>query len=321
MNSLVDVRHTVIASCAAFLLGTAVDGQKPERPEQSTLSIPVFVTVLDETQRPVTGLTQEEFEVYDKGKLQAVTAFETKPGPLNVVLMLDTSGSMKDVLDLAKDAAEKFLDGLAAEDKVLVCGFDERSICYPDSGFTGDRQLLSTTVQRLTTGFPSKLYDALGQSVDHLKDREGRRVVVVLADGEDNASKSRLDDAMRKARAADVTVYSIGLEHEYMARTGTINMATGRQTMHPPWRDRTKPDRGLKTLSADTGGGFFLLRDAAEWGPTFAAVARELHSHYVLRISPGVFDGKVHSLEVKVKRAGVTARARRSYIAVSGKSR
>ena len=92
MNSLVDVRHTLIASCAALLLGTAVDGQKPERPEPATLSIPVFVTVLDEKQQPVTGLTQEEFEVYDKGKPQAVTAFETKPGPLNVVLMLDTSG-------------------------------------------------------------------------------------------------------------------------------------------------------------------------------------------------------------------------------------
>jgi VWFA-related protein len=144
---------------------------------------------------------------------------------------------------------------------------------------------------------------------------------VVLADGEDNASKSRLDAAMRQARAADVTVYSIGVSHEYMALPSRINMATGQRTVYPSSRERTKPDSGLKTLSADTGGAFFLLRDAAEWGPTFAAVARELHSHYVLRISPGIFDGKVHSLEVKVKRAGVTARARRSYFAVSGKPR
>ena len=91
-----------------------------------------------------------------------------------------------------------------------------------------------------------------------------------------------LDAAMKKARAADVTVYSIGIEHELMARVPTRSeMPTGRQTMRPPWGERTKPDRGLKALSADTGGAFFLLKDAAEWGPTFAAVARELHSHDV----------------------------------------
>jgi hypothetical protein len=105
------------------------------------------------------------------------------------------------------------------------------------------------------------------------------------------------------------------------SRTGKIDMATGQQTLYPPARERTKPDRGLKTLSGDTGGGFFLLKDAADWGPTFAAVAQELHSHYVLRISPSIVDGKVHRVEVKMKRPGVTARARQTYLLASGSSR
>ncbi len=321
MNSLVNVRHTVIASCTTLLLGATVHSQKPDRPEQSALAVAVFVTVMDENQRLVTGLTQEDFEIYDKGKLQAVTSFATTPGPLNVVLMLDTSGTMRDVLEPAKRAAEALLDRLSPEDQALVCGFDEKSTCHPESGFTGDRQLLKTSLGRLIPGFPSALYDAVGSSVERLKDRAGRRVIVVLADGPDNVSKSSLDAVMKKVRAADVTVYSIGIVHEYIARTSKIDMATGQQTVYPPARERTKPDRGLKALSDDTGGAFFLLKDAAEWGPTFAAVAQELHSHYVLRISPSIVDGKLHRVEVKMKRPGVTARGRQTYLVATGASR
>jgi Ca-activated chloride channel family protein len=95
-------------------------------------------------------------------------------------------------------------------------------------------------------------------------------------------------------------VYSIGMENEIFDGTR---------------RTRTSPDRGLKKLSEETGGGFFMieLKKGEELGTTFTRVAQELHSQYVMGFTPSSLDGKVHKLEVRVKRPGLTARARKSY--------
>jgi VWFA-related protein len=82
-------------------------------------------------------------------------------------------------------------------------------------------------------------------------------------------------------------------------------------------RTRSAPDRSLKKLAEDTGGGYFELKKTADLGETFTRVAQELHSQYVLGFSPETMDGKVHKLDVRVKKAGMTARARKSYVAAS----
>jgi VWFA-related protein len=132
---------------------------------------------------------------------------------------------------------------------------------------------------------------------------ETRKVVLVFTDGEDTASRVKAGDAIERARAEDVMVYSIGLENEYFNGTQRV---------------RTSPDRGLKRLSDETGGGFFLLKKKDELGPTFTRIALELHSQYIMGFSPETLDGKVHKLEVKITRPGLTARARKSYVATSG---
>ena len=78
---------------------------------------------------------------------------------------------------------------------------------------------------------------------------------------------------------------------------------------------RTRPDRGLRSVAEETGGGYFELTKKDDLGPTFTRVAQELHSQYVLGFSPESLDGKVHKLDVKVKRAGLTVRGRKSYVA------
>jgi hypothetical protein len=78
---------------------------------------------------------------------------------------------------------------------------------------------------------------------------------------------------------------------------------------------RSKPDRGLQKLSDETGGGYFELKKSADLAPTFTRVAQELHAQYVMGFSPAVLDGKIHKLAVRVKKPGMNARARRSYIA------
>ena len=83
---------------------------------------------------------------------------------------------------------------------------------------------------------------------------------------------------------------------------------------------RSKPDSGLKHLAEETGGGYFELEKSADLAPTFTKVAQELHSQYVLGFTPAQLDGRVHKLAVKMKQTGLTARARRSYLAAADKT-
>jgi Ca-activated chloride channel homolog len=211
--------------------------------------------------------------------------------------------------------AKPFLDNLAAEDMALVGGFAEKATFAPATGFTSDRTALKDALHHLSSGYPSGLYDALGASIDRLTSRPGRRVVVVMTDGEDNVSQSNARRITAKAAAAGVSVWSIGIVNEYVSRGGQVNMATGQVTTYPPDRRRTAPDRGLKPLSNDTGGAFLMLKNAAEWATAFATTAQALSHPYLVRFSPAVADGKRHSLKVRMKAPGHTAVAASSYVA------
>jgi Ca-activated chloride channel family protein len=265
----------------------------------STNSVALYATVTDTTKRLVPDLTQDDFEVYDNGKLQTLTQFDNKPLPITVVVMLDTSGSMTLALDLVKSAAEQFLIRLMPEDQGMVGAFNDKIEFHPE-GFTNSRDDLVRSLKELDFGYPTRLYDAVNESMAQLKGIPGRKVILVFTDGDDNASKFGSGDVTDRGRVEDVMVYSIGLENEYFDGARKV---------------RSSPDRGLKRLSEETGGGFFLLKKTDELTSTFTRVAQELHSQYVLGFSPQVLDGKVHKLEVRLKKPGMTARARKSYLA------
>ena len=284
---------------AALLLATPAAAQKIK---VTTESVPVYVTVTDHEKRLVPDLVLEDFEILDNGKVQAVNVFENKPTPITTTVMIDTSGSMTASLDLVKNGAEQFLLRLLPEDKAQVGEFSDKIKFHPGT-FIDDRdRLVYLLKNELDFGYPTRLYDAVDESLARLEPMDGRRVVLVFTDGDDTSSKVGLTKVMDRARAKDVMVYAIGLENEYF---------NGQQ------RVRSSPDRGLKKLAEDTGGGFFLLKRTADLGDTFTRVALELHSQYVLGFSPEALDGKVHKLEVRVKKGGMTARARKSYVAAS----
>jgi Ca-activated chloride channel family protein len=268
----------------------------------STASVPVYVTVTDTDKRLVPDLVLDDFEVYDNGKLQAVNVFENKPTPITATVMIDTSGSMTGTLGLVKDGAEQFLLRLLPEDKAQVGEFSDKIKFHPGS-FIDDRdRLVYLLKNELDFGYPTRLYDAVDESLARLEPETGRKVVLVFTDGDDTASKVNLGKVMDRAREKDTMVYAIGLVNEYF---------NGQQ------RVKSSPDRGLKKLAEDTGGGYFELKKTADLGETFTRVAQELHSQYVLGFSPETQDGKVHKLEVRVKKAGMTARARKTYVAAS----
>lgn len=267
----------------------------------STASVPVYVTVEDGTKHLVPDLTQDDFEVLDNGKPQTLNVFENKPTPITVTVMIDSSGSMTLALDFVKDGAEQFLLRLLPEDQAQVGEFNDKIRFHPGTFISDRDRLVYLLKNELDFGYPTRLWDAVDESVDRLAPMDGRRVVLVFTDGDDSASKLGLTHVMDHARADDVMVYAIGLVNEYF---------NGQQ------RVRSQPDRGLKKLAEDTGGGYFELKRTADLGETFTRVAEELHSQYVLGFSPETMDGKVHKLDVRVKKPGMTARARKSYLAV-----
>jgi len=267
-----------------------------------TLTVPVYATVTDADHRLVPDLEQTDFEVYDNGKLQALTVFENKNTPITALVMLDTSGSMTVILKRVKEAAEQFLIRLLPEDTGRVSAFHERIQFLPANEFTSDRDLLIRSLRELDFGNGTNLWDAVDEGIRRLEDTPPRKVILVFTDGDDTGSRRDLDDVMHQARAKEVMIYAIGMGTQYF---------NGQQMV------RSSPAKGLRKLAEETGGGFYNLKKEDELGPTFTRVAQELHSQYVLGFSPQTLDGKVHKLEVKIKKPGMSARARKSYLAAT----
>ena len=297
------------AVALAASLSIALAAQQPPAPTGPTFKtgtqvVSLFVTVADATRRLVPGLTQEEFEVFDNEKPQPIIFFQNEVQPIPVVVMLDTSGSMTLTLDLLKDAAEQFLIRLLPIDKARVGAFNDK--IQFSSRYTNDRDQLVTDVKNLDYGNGTRLWDAIGASIDELKGVDGRRVVLVFTDGDDTSSRIGQGTVIERARADEVMIYAIGLESNY------IGGPNGQ-------RVRTKPDSGLRKIADETGGGYFELKKSSELASTFTKVAQELHSQYVIGFAPMQLDNRVHKLAVKMKQPGMTARARRSYLAAADK--
>ena len=239
-------------------IGLLASPAAAQRIKVTTQTVPLYVTVTDDQKRLVPDLTRDDFEVYDNGKLQTLTNFDNAATPITVVVMLDTSGSMTLALDLVKDGAEQFLMRMLPIDKGMVGAFNDKIEFHPAS-FTDNRDQLARALKDLDFGYPTRLYDAIDQSIDQLNGAEGRKTVLVFTDGDDNSSKVGSGHVTDRGRLEEVMVYSVGLENEYFDGARRV---------------RSSPDRGLKRLSEETGGGFFLLKKTDELTSTFTLPCR-----------------------------------------------
>ena len=280
-----------------------LDGQQEQAPlfRSGTEIVDLYVTVTDDDGRLMPNLVREDFAIFDDDQPQEIALFENDVRPITVVVMLDTSISTTNVMDLILGGAEQFLIRMLPDDRARVGAFNDKIEIAPAT-FVGDRDLLIEQLDDLDFGNDTRLHDAVDASLDALHGIDGRKVVLVLTDGQDSASSIGWKDVRTRAVAEDVMIYSIGLEVEYF--DGARNR-------------RTSPDRSLRELAEETGGGYFELRETDELGATFTRVSQELHSQYVLGFTPTVRDGKTHTLTVRLKGRGMKARARRSYVAPS----
>ena len=287
---------TIIALLSLATLAVAAQQEPTFKATTQIVSVPA--TVLDAQGRLVPSLDQDQFTVLDNGKPQDVIFFQNETQPFTVVVMLDYSASMTSSLDLLRAAAEQFLLRMLPQDKGQVGAFSDK---IEFSGqFTNDRDDLISALRDLQYGNPTRLWDAVDQSIDMLKPVDGRKVVLVFTDGDDTYSKIGFGSVLDHAKQNEVMVYAIGLQSQYF---------NGQRIV------RSQPDRSLRKIAEETGGGYFELKMTDELGPTFTRVVQELHSLYTIGFTPATLDGKEHKIDVRMKQQGMTARARKTYIA------
>ncbi|MGE5837493.1 MAG: VWA domain-containing protein [Acidobacteriota bacterium] len=290
-------RRAIFVLLAGVLATAAVLAQQQPPFRATVQTVAVYATVLDEAGRLVPNLEREHFEILDNGVPQPLTIFRSDVQPIKVVVMLDTSGSMTLHLNLLKQAAEQFVLRLLPDDRARIGSFSDKIIL--SDTFTGNRDdLIRVLHNDIQYGNPTHLWDAIDYSMTALSREEGRRVVLVFTDGADAYSKkASFNEVVTRAQNEEFMIYAIGLQ-------GMI-----------PGQGFTRPDKGLRKLADETGGGYFELKGTAELGSTFTRVADELHRQYVLAFSPTNLDGKVHRIDVRIKVPGMTSRARKSYLA------
>ena len=269
-----------------------------------TRTVPVYVSVIDDIGRFVTDLRRDDFEIRDEGKGQPITLFTTDLQPLTAVVLLDGSRSMLKALDTVITAADHFVVRLMPGDRARIGSFADEIRLAP--AFTGNRDQLAREVNDLfdlRIGPGTRLWDAIGQATASFDGRDGRRVVIVFSDGEDTSSTGTFGDALARARRADVIVYAV--------------LIRGAQRL-PEERVSNRRSRiqDFADLAISSGGGYYLVNNVLDDMNSIATqIAQELHSQYVIGFVPTQLDGRLHKLEVRVKRPRLKVRARQSYLA------
>ena len=301
---------------ALAVAGWTVAAQQPQAPAYrgTNETVRVYATVTDRDGRLVTNLTKEQFEVRDDGKPQPIDVFDNSPQPIQLIVLLDVSGSMSGNLPLLRGSSRALFAELGKDDVARVGSFGRDIVISPE--FTHDiGTLLNALPDEIPPDAPTPLWRAIDQAMSGFdKKSDRRRVVMVLSDGKDDDRRFSMHivtqvDVIDRARKEEVMVYGIGLRSRLPPMTG-MGTAGMMAVMNG-----SMPDPGLARTAGETGGGYADVLPRDDLGAVFAGIVREMHSQYPLGYEPPKRDGKTHKIEVRVTGHGLEPRARKSYVA------
>ncbi|PYX90231.1 MAG: VWA domain-containing protein [Acidobacteria bacterium] len=226
----------------------------------------LHATVLDDKQRLVTDLDRGAFTVYENGQAQTIKSFRHEDIPVAMGIVIDNSGSMREKRDKVNKAAVNLVRASNPADQVFVVNFNDEY--YLDQDFTGKIDKLKEALEKVESRGGTALYDALVASADHLKKnaRLEKKVIFVVTDGEDNASRESLEQAVQRLQAENgPTVYAIGLLGEEKQR---------------------RARRALQEIANRTGGVAFLPRTLDEVDEISRSVAHDIRNQYTIGYQP-----------------------------------
>jgi Ca-activated chloride channel family protein len=303
------------ASLTAMGSGQDPAPQQPPVFRGGIETVPIYATVLDRYGEIVRNLTRGDFEVLDNGAPQPLTVFEPGLQPISAAIMVDTSASMTLNLQRAVLAAEQFVIRMLPTDQARVGSFSDRVDL--SEAFTGDRDRLLGSLRDMHFGNPTRLWDAVDSTMTALAPLGGRRLILLLTDGMDTASRALPEGVLARARASEIMVYVVQFRSSPQANLAEYPTApTASEVFGEDFARRVRSSPGyVLRLAQQTGGGHFTLGAFDDVNATFSQVMQELHFQYVLGFSPPIADGRLHRLEVRVRRPGVIVRARQGYLA------
>src|ERR1700730_4395731 len=203
--------------CVAAAALAVAHAQQPPTFGTTTRTVAVYATVTDPQGRLAPDLTRDSFEVDDNGVKQELTVFSNDVQPITGIMLLDRSGSMKPNLELEVRAAETFIHGMLAEDRLRMGNFGKEIVIEPDD-FTSDRDALFKVLHGdLQRDGPTPLWNAIDRAIDKLLLEKSRRVVLALSDGVDepldfSGHAKSMKDEMKRAEDNDIMIYAVGTE-------------------------------------------------------------------------------------------------------------
>jgi VWFA-related protein len=260
----------------------------------------LHATVQDRKSILVSGLDKDNFQVSEDGTLQQIKYFNHEDIPVTVGLVIDNSGSMGRKRAEVIAAALAFARSSNPQDQMFVVNFNEhvRFALPGNTPFTDQVSQLEVALSRIITTGQTALYDAVAAALEHLKkgDRD-KKVLIVVSDGGDNASKHNLAQIMAMAQRADAIIYTIGLFDD---------------------QDDDRNPRVLKQLAEETGGDVFLPKSLKETVPICERIARDIRNQYTISYVPAnrKQDGTYRVIQVKASTPGrghLSVRTRAGY--------
>lgn len=262
-----------------------------------TFEVRLPVTVVEKKRKKnlVTGLTRGDFSVFEDGVQQEVTFFtdeKTNP-PIYVGILMDTSPSTAGKMGFSKRAAKDFIYTVTRvrKDKAAFMTFDNEVNLRQD--FTDKLDLLDKAVDNVKkTGSQTALYDAVWQFSDEkLRNAPGRRVIVVITDGDDTFSRADIKDAIDIAQRTETTIFAISTKGGFLGSVPGVEAGTVKD----------KGDKLLTQLCEDTGGEAFFTNSILDLEQSFKKISEELRSQYIITYRPANqnYDGKERKVEVR----------------------
>jgi Ca-activated chloride channel homolog len=304
----------------------AITEVKPNPPTPGAIRIEtrlvnLNVKAMDKAGRPLTDLKREDFVISEDGIKQDVTHFKPVNAPVNILMLLDLSGSTQKKRGAMIEAARKFIDTLPPQDKISLVAFTRQY--RPLVDFTTDKIALKKDLEQVKKiGGGTAFYDSMWRALDDLrKIGDARKAIVVLTDGEDESligekeTAHTFDELLDRASEEDVTIYPIyfsGSQHFdkigllFGGGGGLINGSDNRKIAR----------KQLDSLAEQTGGEVFSAQREEELEGAYRRVASELHTLYSLAYSPDKLkhNGEFRKINVNLNREGAVAKTRKGYI-------
>src|SRR5215470_12190242 len=288
----------IIALCFSTLVLAAQDRQQPQKGQNDkdyslkveTVEVSLPVSVLDKDGRPVDGLKQDNFQVFEDKVQQTIKTFKHEDIPLSLGLVIDNSGSMRNKRERVNSAALAFVRESNPDDETFIVNFDDSA--YLEQDFTSSIGDLIDALDNIDARGETALYDAIYLSSDHVKSgKKDKKALLLITDGEDNVSKYGINKVVEALKNRKVTLYCIGLLEDDDQRGGLFKK--------PPSK---KAKEDLQRFAEITGGRAYFPKNLDEVENLVKNIAHDLRNHYTITYTPSNknLDGSWREIAVRV---------------------